>query len=93
MSTNPKGYMPPVIDTAVYLLLSQVPRTFVTEYGIPAAAVPSYRQFNYAAVAMRIPTEMIGKRCFVRRADIPAIIRHFGMTSTVDASFQTASAA
>ena len=92
MSAKPKGYQPPVVDRTVYLQLSQVPRVLVSEYGIPVGAIPAYRQFNYAAVAMRIPTEMIGQRCFVRRTDIPAIIKHFGLSEVVG-SLQTASAA
>jgi hypothetical protein len=92
MSANPKGYKPPVVDASVYLPLSQVPRTLVLDYGIPVCSVPSYRQFNYAAVAMKIPSEMFGKRCYVRRADLPAIIQFFGL-STVVGSLQPALAA
>jgi hypothetical protein len=84
MYVQPKGYRPPVVDHSVYLLLSQVPRVLVSEYGIPASTVPSYRRFNYAAVAMQIPSEMIGKRCYVRHEDIPAIIEHFGLSEVVD---------
>jgi len=80
MSVQTNGYRPPVVDRSVYLMLSQVPRVLVTEYGIPAGAVPSYRQFNYAAIAMRIPTEMFGKRYFVRHENVPAIIRHFDLS-------------
>jgi hypothetical protein len=93
MSVQTNGCRPPVVDRSVYLMLAQVPRALVSEYGIPASAVPSYRQFNYAAIAMRIPTEMIGKRYFVRHTALPAIIEHFGLASSVVDRLKPASAA
>jgi hypothetical protein len=66
---------------ADFILLAHLPRMLVTEYGVLAHAVPSYRRISYDAICMRIPTEMIGKRYYVRSGAVSAVIKHYGLTS------------
>jgi len=76
-----------------FIQQAHLARVLVTEFAVPVHDVPTYRRTSYDATNMKIPSTLIGGRYYIARADIPAIIKHYSLTSTIDAPFQPASAA
>ncbi len=50
-----------------------------------SGALPSYRRLYFDVLSGKIPAENINGRWFVRRSDLPAIGKAFGMTPKVTA--------
>jgi hypothetical protein len=67
-----------------YIAQPRLPRVLVTEYGVPLHEVPSYRRIVYDNTSAKLPTVLFGDRYYVARADIPAIIKFYGLTSMID---------
>jgi hypothetical protein len=66
-----------------FIQQARLPRLLVSEYGVPLHEVPSYRRISYDATNLTIPTTLFGGRYYVARADIPAIVRYYNLTSSI----------